>query len=175
MNVKYTIELLDTKKHSNKDFTCGEKQLDLYLRERATQERRKSITAVYVLREKISSIIIGYYTLSSFSISLTELPEDIIRKLPRYHALPTILIGRLAIDIQYQHEGLGGHLLLDALVRAYHLSKQIGTFAVIVDAKSEKAKGFYERHGFIQTKTSPIKLYVSMETVEKLIHFLSFP
>lgn len=169
MSKKYQIELFDNKRHDVREFTCGIEKLDKYLKEQAGQEIRRKVAAVYIIREKTSRKVIGYYTLSSYSLELTNLPENITKKLPKYKALPATLIGRLAVDTGYQGKRIGEHILLDALNRSYILSKHIGSFAVIVDAKDQKSRSFYEKYGFIRTLKQEFKLYLPTGTIKKLI------
>lgn len=169
MDSKYVIELFDSKQHQIRDFQSGVYELDRYIRERAGQESRKRITTVYVIREEASPRAIGYYTLSSCSIELTNLTEEMRKRLPRYAALPAALIGRLAVDTDFQGRGVGRHLLIDALTCSYNLSKQIAIFAVIVEAKDENSRSFYEKYGFIRALEQPLKLYIPMGTIEKLV------
>lgn len=169
MNSKYIIELLDNKIHINEHFSCGIKPLNIYLKEKAGQEMRKKVTAVYILRETSNNKIFGYYTLSSFSIGLTDLPVSLIKKLPKYKALPVILLSRLAVDSASQHKGIGEYLLIDALSRSFELSKKIGAFAVIVDAKNDNIKSFYKKYGFIRTLHPSRTLYLPMKTIMQLI------
>ena len=74
--------------------------------------------------------IAGYYTLSSTSVQISELPEQTVRKLPRYPLVPATLLGRLAVDRRQQGKGYGRFLLADALYRA--AQSEIASFAVIV-------------------------------------------
>lgn len=161
--------MLDNKQHNIDDFDCGVEVLDTYLKERAGQEIRKKIAAVYVIHKKNSSQVIGYYTLSSCSVGLINLPENVKKKLLRYKALPVLLVGRLAVDTSFQGKRIGEHLLLDALSRSYSLSSYIGSFAVIVDAKNEEAKKFYEKYGFAALVNQPPRLYLSMRTIKNLV------
>ena len=169
MDAQYIVELLDKVKHDIKFFNCGIKELDLYIKERGSQEIKKKVSAVYVIHEKGKKDIFGYYTLSSYSINLSDLPEDVIKKFPKYPLLPATLIGRLAVDKKLQGKKIGQHLLLDALFRSYRLSKQIGSIAVVVDAKNKKAKGFYEKFGFKSFHKHSLKLYLPMKTIKNLI------
>jgi GNAT superfamily N-acetyltransferase len=73
--------------------------------------------------------IAGYYTLSSTSVQLPELPAQIVRKLPRYPLVPATLLGRLAVDRRQQGKGYGRFLLADALYRASR--SEVASFAVI--------------------------------------------
>lgn len=110
--------------------------------------------------------IAGYYTLSSTSVRLSELPEQAVRKLPRYPLVPATLLGRLAVDRRQQGKGYGRFLLADALYRAAR--SEIASFAVIVDAKDENARRFYERESFLPFPDQPMKLFRPMADIRRL-------
>lgn len=116
--------------------------LDVYFKRQAGQEARKRIAATFVLLNKNSNMVAGYYTLSSIGINIGELPPEITKKLPKYPILPATLLGRLAVDKKYQGKKLGETLLMDALYRS--LKNEIASMAVVVDAKNEQACSFYE-------------------------------
>lgn len=169
MTARYNIELLDKKQHDIASFNCGTKELDIYLKEKAGQETEKKVTAVYVIHEIGTRKIAGFYTLSSYSIEPSTLPAEIIKKLPKYPTLPATLVGRLAVDKKLQGKKIGRYLLLDALDRSFRLSKEIGSVAVIVDAKNEKSRNFYEKYGFKQFHQHPLKLYLLIATLNNLV------
>lgn len=125
------------------------------------------IAVVYVLRDAVEERIAGYYTLSSLSV---ELPEGMKKGLAKYSDYPVTLIGRLAVGESYQGQGLGGRLLLDALGRALAGSRAVASYAVITDAKNERAWDFYSRYGFLPLSTAgdERRLFIPMGTVEKL-------
>jgi hypothetical protein len=149
-------------------FRCGVEQLDVYLRERAGQDMRRRAAAVFVLvRDDQPQRIAGYYTLSSASIVLEALPDEVARKLPRYPLVPAVLIGRLARDVGFP--GVGKLLLLDALKRALRHSEQVAAAVVLVDAKDDAARRFYARYGFRQIPQSPHRMFLAMKTVEQLM------
>ena len=108
----------------------------------------------------------GYYTLSAAGVKLTEFPVDITRKLPRYPLVPATLLGRLAVDQTYQRRGYGRFLLADALFRA--VRSEIASFAIIVDAKDDAARRFYERESFLPFADQPLRLFRSMVDIAKL-------
>ena len=161
----YLIEPLG-KKHNRAAFCCGVDQLDDYFQKQAGQDARKRIAAPFVLVEKSSGFIAGYYTLSSTSIKLGELPGEITKKLPKYPQLPATLLGRLAIDQNHRQKGLGEMLLMDALYRS--LQNEIATLAVVVEAKDDKARSFYEHYQFICFPDYSHRLFLMMETIAKL-------
>ena len=108
----------------------------------------------------------GYYTLSATGVKLTEFPVDITRRLPRYPLVPATLLGRLAVDQTCRGRGYGRFLLADALFRA--VRSEIASFAIIVDAKNEAARRFYERESFLPFPDQPLKLFRPMADIAKL-------
>jgi len=112
--------------------------------------------------------IAGYYTLASYSVSPGELPPAVAKRLPRYPQLPAAILGRLAIAENYQGQGLGEHLLLDAMKRSLDQSKVMGVFALFVDAKDDNAADFYRRYDFIPLPTHPLRLFLPMKTISEL-------
>ncbi len=164
-----SIELLDSKKHNRSTFHCGVDSLDDYIKTRASQELKKLVSTPYVLTDSPERQVLGYYCLSSYSIASAELDESTAKKLPRYPLLPAIMLGRLAVDSGYQGKGYGDLLVADALKRSLELSKQLASFAVVVDAIDQGAARFYQRHGFIEFPDDPLKFYLPIATIEKSI------
>ncbi len=164
---KYVIERLE-KKHIKSEFKCGNDALDEYLKTQASQDIKKNVAVTYVLTSQDSEQVLGYYTLSSIGVFSGELPDEIIRKLPRYPVLPGILLGRLARDKQVQGDSMGSYLLIDALKRSLAVSNTIGIVAVIVDAKNEKAVAFYKNYGFIEFPDNNRRLFLPLSMIKKL-------
>ncbi|MGC4130095.1 MAG: GNAT family N-acetyltransferase [Bergeyella sp.] len=161
------IELLD-KNHNRNDFDCGKELLNNYLKNQAGQDIKRKLSACFVLSENETNTIKGYYTLSNNSISLSSFPEEIQKKLPKsYTSIPTTLLGRLAINKNFQGKGIGKILLIDALKRSYELSKEIGSFAVIVDPIDEEAENFYKKYDFIKLPDSG-KMFIAIKTLKEL-------
>lgn len=162
--MRYKIEVLSSN-HHKKNFSCGYEMLDNYIHQQAKQDVKRDLSACFVLCEAGKADIIGYYTLSSGSVNRSEFPEHLSRKLPpHYHNLPTILLGRLAIDDHYQSRGLGEMLLIDALNRCMEISNNLGTLAVVVDPIDKTAEIFYIKYGFIKLPGTE-KMFIPMKTV----------
>ena len=164
MNSPYRIELL--KKQDRSAFDCGTEVLNAYLKKQAGREQRKNYSTCYLALSS-SDEVAGFYTLSSSSIDLDELPENVRKKLPRYHDVPLARIGRLAVDNKYHGQGLGGALVADAIKRI--IFSGIGCFAVVVDAKDEDAISFYKHLGFDSLQDKDDVLYLSIATAKKSI------
>ncbi len=151
--------------HDRTSFACGAEPLDRYFRTQAGQEARKKVAAPFVLVLADGSIA-GFYTLSATAVRMAELPDAVARKLPRYPLIPATLLGRLAVDQRHQGKGYGRFLLADALYRA--VRSEIASFAVIVDAKDQAARRFYERESFLSFPEQPLKLFRAMADIEML-------
>jgi predicted GNAT family N-acyltransferase len=155
--------------HYNKtNFDCSYETLNNYIKFQAGQDIKRKLTACYVLYDTDSKRIQGYYTLSNNSIPLNDLPEIYKNKLPKnYQSIPTILLGRLAIDKEFKGFGYGKILLIDALKRSYEVSNEIGSFAVVVDPIDKTAEEFYSKYDFIKLPDSG-KMFITMKTLKLL-------
>ncbi len=161
------IELL-RKDHNRKDFDCGNATLNIYLRNQAGQDVKRKLSACFVLPDSGTNLIKGYYTLSNNSIPLQSFSQEVRRKLPKsYTSIPTTLLGRLAIDKRSQGQGIGKILLIDALTRSYEISKELGSFGVVVDPIDISAKNFYRKYDFIELPDSG-KMFIAMKTLKEL-------
>lgn len=153
--------------HNRAGFRCDIEALENYLHDQARQDAQKGVAAVFVLTPD-GRAIAGYYTLSQFSVTLEDIPPDTARRLPKYPDVPATLIGRLAMSDEHRGQGLGEKLLLDALQRCLVHSKEIASVAVVVDAKDDRAKSFYQKYGFLELLGVPNRLFLPMKTIEQL-------
>lgn len=154
--------------HRKKEFSCGKEMLDNYLHKQANQDIKRKLTACFVLNDKETDLLKGYYTLANNSLSQNLIPAEFLKNLPTsYKSIPTTLLGRLAIDNRFQKQGAGKLLLIDALKRSYETSKSIGSFAVVVDPIDESAERFYDKYGFIKLPDSG-KMFLPMNTIKTL-------
>jgi len=146
-------------------FDCGNEDLNFYLKRFAKKNDKLGVGRTYVLLE--NSKAIGYYTVSMAQIEFDSLPSTSQKSLPRY-PLPAVRLGRLAIQKNLQGNGYGEYLLMDSLARCQRVSSEVAIFAVIVDAKNNHAKKFYQRYGFIPFVNQELALFLPMGTIEQL-------
>jgi ribosomal protein S18 acetylase RimI-like enzyme len=161
----FTVQLL--RDHDRTGFSCGVQALDRYFKTQVGQDVRRRVTSCFVAVDAETGMVAGFYTVAAASIPMSDLPESVARKLPRYPSVPAVRVGRLAVDLRFRSRGLGGALLADAAARA--INAQIAAFAMIVDAKDEQAAAFYERHGFGRLSSLPRCLYLVLATAEKAL------
>ena len=162
------IEPLDRNKHIRSGFCCGKESLDNYLRKQASQDLKKLAATVFVLIDEPEQIVLAYYTLSSYTIDITDLDSDTAKCLPRYPILPATLLGRLAVDLNQTGNRFGELMLIDALKKALSTTATVASVAVIVEALDESAVDFYIKYGFQPLNQNQMKLYLPMQSVEKL-------
>jgi len=153
--------------HDRTGFSCGVAALDGYLQRQASQDIRRRVAQVFVSVGNTPGKIIGYYSLSAASFEKDRLPPALAKRLPHY-PVPAVVLGRLAVDREQQGRRLGETLLLDAIRRVVRASATIAVYAIIVDAKSEGTQTFYERYGFVAFAGNPRRLFLPVETFEKL-------
>ena len=146
-------------------FDCGVNELNDFFHKYAKQNDKKNIGKTFVLLS--DERIIGYYTLSSAQIAFEEIPDELLKGLPRY-PIPCMRIARLAVEKRFQKDGYDALLLKDALLRIVNLSQHTGIYFVLVDAKKESIS-FYEHYGFVSLKDADLTCLLPVATIKKAI------
>ena len=121
--------------HQLEGFDCGNAALNRWLQQRAME----------------GSDVIAYACLSAGAILLAEVPGALRRNMP--DPLPVVVLGRLAVDLRQQGQGLGSALVADAMRRSLAARRLVGARALLVHAIDEQAAAFYRSLGF---RPSPI-------------------
>lgn len=152
------------KGHDRSAFDCGKPELNDYLKRFARQAQEKDGAKTYVVLE--SNCVIAYYSLVVGDVEWQDCPDEIRKGLGKY-PVPVLVIARLAVDIHYHGKGFGIGMLKDAFLRALQVSDIAGVAAVIVDAKDDEAKRYYEdkRLGFKPMPGDPMRLFIPLRTI----------
>jgi GNAT superfamily N-acetyltransferase len=156
------------REHDRTRFRSGRPELDDWFRLRASQDDRRQVARIFVAVDSAKEIV-GFYSLSAFSLSIGDLPADLARKLPRYEAMPAALIGRLARDERARGQGIGALLLSDAIRRALGAGREMAVYAIVVDAKDEAAAAFYRSFGFLPFPLRPLRLFMPTDVAIKAL------
>jgi GNAT superfamily N-acetyltransferase len=163
--------------HNRLAFTCGNNKLDRYIHQTAHQARRKGLAATFVAIDPQvdPTQILGYYSLSNFVIEGLDIPEVVrkARKLP-VHLVGATLLGRLAVAKGLQGKGIGHVLIADALKRAYIVSAEVGSVAVVVDAIDANGADWYRQFGFMPMINDDLRLVLMMDTIGRLLPGVSY-
>ena len=153
-------------KHARAAFLSGNDRVDLYLRETVSQDVKRKYAACYVLIERSTAKVAGFYTISAHSIPLNDVAPELAKKLPRYPSVPVVLIGWMGRDLAFRGAGLGSMLLYDAISRV--AQAPIGAYAICADAIDEDATVFYLKHQFQPLLSRPQTLFLPMKTAQAL-------
>jgi GNAT superfamily N-acetyltransferase len=146
-------------KHDRRGFSCGVAALDDWFHLRAGQDERRNVARVFAAIDDRFGVV-GFYSLSTFTLTIVDLPAEHAKRLPRYDLIPAALIGRLARDQCVRGEGVGDLLLADAISRILSVAITLAVFAIVVEAKDERAAAFYAGFGFVPFPNRPFRLFI---------------
>lgn len=147
-------------------FSCGQEALDQWFHLRAGQEQRNKVAQVFVAHDDKLGIV-GFYSLSAFSIVAADLPQELVRKPPRYDTIPAVLVVRMARDLRVRGTGMGAALMGDAITRIVAASAEMGIYAIVVDAKTPELAKYCQDYGFIPFPSQPLRLFLPLATAVK--------
>jgi GNAT superfamily N-acetyltransferase len=147
--------------HDIETFDSGVASLDDWLRRRARGNQASGASRVFVVAE--GGKVVAYYALASGSIALTEAGGGFRRNMP--DPIPVVVLGRLALDRNYQGKGIGRALVKDAWLRVLAASDAIGVRGVVVHAISDAARAFYLAVGFEESPVSPMTLMIPLKSI----------
>lgn len=151
--------------HDLSGFDSGEPTLDAWLRRRALKNEASGASRTYVVC--IGRRVIGYYTLSAGAIAHTHAPGRIKRNMP--DPIPVVVLARLAVDKTCHGKGVGSGLLRDAVLRTLQAAEIAGVRAMLVHALSNRAKQFYEKHGFVSSPVDPMTVMITTAEAGKIV------
>ncbi|MGL5942136.1 MAG: GNAT family N-acetyltransferase [Waterburya sp.] len=161
------IELLN-KSHNRNNFDCNSEALNRYLRQTARQHNQKGISRTFVLVDtEKPAIIIGFFTLSLCEVRTAKLTKELAKKYPSI--VCGVKLARLAIDKNWQRQGIGEILMVEAMKKAIVIADNAGIIGLFVDAKDEKAKNYYLRYGFVSLQDNPLEMFLPLSTVRDLV------
>jgi GNAT superfamily N-acetyltransferase len=145
--------------HQLADFNSGNAELDEWLKKRALKNEDSGASRTYVVT--VEQKVIAYYCLANGSVLNTSAPGKVRRNMPE--SIPVMVIGRLAVNFNWQGKGIGRALVRDAVLRTLQAANIAGIRAILVHAISEEAKLFYERCGFLPSPVAPMTLMVTVK------------
>jgi GNAT superfamily N-acetyltransferase len=145
--------------HGLDHFDCGVGALDDWLKRRARRNEIDGASRTFVTC--LGRRVLGYYSLAAGSVLRDLATGKVRRNMP--DPVPVLLIGRLAVDKSAQGRHIGTDLLRDAVLRIVGAAETVRARAILVHALSERAKSFYEHHGFDVSPVEPMMLMVTIE------------
>jgi predicted N-acetyltransferase YhbS len=146
-------------------FDSGEPSLDDWLRRRALGNQTAGASRCFVTCR--GGLVVGYYALATGAVQRLDTSGRIGRGMP--DPVPVILLGRLAVDVKEQGQGLGAHLLRDAITRTTEAAELVGVRALLVYALHDQAKQFYLHFGFEPSPTHPLHPFLLIKDARALV------
>ncbi|RUS97004.1 N-acetyltransferase GCN5 [Dulcicalothrix desertica PCC 7102] len=152
--------------HNIEDFDCGNSDLNRFLQRYAFQNQQSNSAQTYVgcLDERV----IGYYSLTVGAVMHDEAPTRVSKGLAK-HPIPVMILARLAVSKREQGKGIGKGLLKDALKRTYQAADIAGIRALLVHAKDDSARAWYEKFDFESSPTDLLHLFLLMKDIKKIL------
>lgn len=152
------------------DFDCGETSLNVFLSDHLRRQHNGKILRGYVLQSQDNvPKVLGYYTLSGSCFERATLPSKTQQKKVPYHNVPSVTLGRLAIDKSLHKQGYGSMLVTHAMRVVYRASLAVGVHGLFVEALNDKAKNFYISLGFTAlVGENENSLFYPTTSIEKL-------
>lgn len=147
-------------------FDCGKEDLNRFLKRQAWSNQQANSAQTYVLAKDLR--VSGYYSLAAGAVTHDEATERVRKGLAR-HPVPVILLARLAVDVTMHGRGIGSALLKDALVRTAQAADTIGARALLVHAKDDNAKAFYQRFDFEPSPSDPYHLLLILKDLLRIV------
>jgi GNAT superfamily N-acetyltransferase len=150
--------------HVVEAFDCGYEALNRYISRFALNNQAAGSAQTYVAMA--DERVVGFYSLAVGAVAHAEAPVRVVKGLAR-HPVPVMLLARLAVDSAMKGKGLGAALLHDALARTLQAADIAGIRAVIVHAKDEDARRFYEHFDFDSSPSDPYHLFLLIKDLRK--------
>lgn len=155
-------------RHLLDEFDCGDPALDDWLRKYARAAQASGSSRVFVTTRD-GERVVGYYALAAAQIEPEAATARIVRGEPKQRPVPAVLLARLAVDRSHQRAGVGRSLLQDAVLRCLQAADSIGVRAMLIHAKHDEARAWYEQYGFEPSPTDPLHLMLLMKDLRAFV------
>jgi GNAT superfamily N-acetyltransferase len=153
-----------SRKHDRKSFDCGDPPLNDFLQRYARQSHESGAAKTFLAIDGADNkTVVGFYTLAPGALAYADTPEPTRRGLAR-HDVPGFRLARIAIDLQWQRQRIGGQLLAAAARRCLRAATEVGGVVLIIDAKNDRAARWYMGYGALPLGNKPLTLVMSLAT-----------
>lgn len=147
-------------------FDCGQPALNQFLQRYALVNQKANSAQTYVCC--LGDTVVGFYSLAVGSVDPQAAPSRVTKGLAR-HPVPVMILARLAVDKEHQGNGLGKALLKDALLRTAQAADIAGIRCLLVHAKDDAARRWYESWEFEPSPTDPYHLFLMLKDLKSLL------
>ena len=151
---------------STEGFDCGQPELNQFLQRYALVNQKANSVQTYVCG--LNGEVAGFYSLAVGSVDPEDAPPRVMKGLAR-HPVPVMILARLAVDRDHRGKGLGKALLKDALLRTAQAADIAGIRCLLVHAKDEVTRQWYEFWEFESSPTDPYHLFLMLKDLKALL------
>ncbi len=152
-----------SKKHDRKSFDCGDLSMNDFLQRYARQSHEFGAAKTFLAVDNTDKTILGFYSLAPGALAYADTPQLIRRGLAR-HDVPGFRLARIATDLRWQGQGLGGQLLASAARRCLRAAAEVGGVVLIIDANNDRAAQWYTNYGALPLSNKPLMLVMPLAT-----------
>jgi GNAT superfamily N-acetyltransferase len=168
MNLPAWHEEPVSKKHDRKSFDCGDPSMNDFFERYAPQSHESGAAKTFLaIHNADNKTIFGFYSLAPGALAYADTPETVRRSLAR-HDVPGFRLARIATDLRWQGQGLGGQLLAAAARRCLRVAAEVGGVVLIIDAKNGRAARWYTNYGAVALSNKPLTLVMSLANFGQL-------
>lgn len=156
------------REHDRDAFECGAPELNVFLKQHARRQQDRGVSRTFVWVDVDApepKKILGFFTLVAAQLDASQISESQAKRLP--NKVPCVLLARLAVSAEHQGRGLGKVLLAEAVLRTCSISVELGVAGLFVEAKDEAASAFYQHFGVVLFPSNPLKLFQSLQALQK--------
>ena len=168
-------EPLNVARHNRTTFESSVAEVDNFFRFTANKLTRAANLRTFVLDDGEGRVL-GFYAQNAAEIEYSELPARFSKTRPRNGKIPAAFISMIGVDKRVQGRGLGRDLLVDCLWRIAEAERSLGIALAVLDvldcgtqARVERRRHFYLRHGFAPLPQRPLRLYMPIATLHELV------
>ncbi len=147
-------------------FDCGQAALNQFLQRHALVNQKTNSAQTYVCCH--GDVVLGFYSLVVGSVAPEAAPSIVMKGLA-CHPVPVMILARLDVDKEHQRKGLGQALLKDALLRTAQAAEIAGIRCVLVHAKDDAARQWYESWEFEPSPTDSYHLFLMLKDLKGML------
>lgn len=155
INLDYSVDL--------DSFHCDEPELDIWVHRDALEQQEESSCAVHVALDD-SDEVIGIFTLSSYYLQHRVIPQQTKDDTNLSGNIPCVLLGRLAVNKEYQGKSQGSLLVKEAIQRARKNSIDVGCRFLYTQALNDDLIDWYRKLGFISLPRNPRNMLFDLKS-----------
>lgn len=146
-------------------FESGKPALDEWFRRFAKLAAGSGTAKTFVVCTSNGEIA-GFYSIATGQINCVDATVRVAKGVGK-HAIPVIVLARLAVDLKFQGLGVGHGLLKDCVSRVVKVREEVGVRALVTHAKNAEAAGFYAKFGFEQSPVNERQMMVLIKDLRQ--------